>query len=74
LCRHCGGQMKIISFIYERKVIKKIVDHLGLLKEVTPQRSSAPPAPLSKYSKTNSEPYNDGWSEYEELFVDVNTV
>ena len=24
---HCGGLMKIISFIYERKVIKKILDH-----------------------------------------------
>lgn len=25
--------MKIISFIYERKVIKKILDHLGLYEE-----------------------------------------
>lgn len=29
-CLHCGGLMKIISFIYERKVIKKILDNLGL--------------------------------------------
>jgi hypothetical protein len=32
LCSHCGGLMKIVSFIYEHRVIKKILAHLGLLR------------------------------------------
>jgi hypothetical protein len=32
LCSHCGGLMKIVSFIYEHRVIKKILVHLGLLR------------------------------------------
>ncbi len=28
LCPSCGGQMKIISFIEDRKVIDKIIDYL----------------------------------------------
>ena len=43
LCKHCGGMMKIISFIYERKVIKKILDHLGLYNEDKSIRNRAPP-------------------------------
>jgi len=34
--------MKIISFIYERKVIKKILDHLGLFDGTQPERKRAP--------------------------------
>jgi len=30
LCRSCGGQMRIISFIEDHKVIDKIIDHLKL--------------------------------------------
>jgi len=30
LCPKCGGQMSIISFIEEHKVIDKIIDHLKL--------------------------------------------
>jgi hypothetical protein len=30
LCPSCGGQMKIISFIEEHKVMDKIIDHLKL--------------------------------------------
>lgn len=30
LCPHYGSLMKIISFIFDRKVIKKILDNLGL--------------------------------------------
>ncbi len=38
LCSHCGCLMKIISFIYERKVIIRTLDHLGLLKGAQPKR------------------------------------
>jgi hypothetical protein len=30
LCPSCGGQMSIISFIEDHKVIDKIIDHLKL--------------------------------------------
>jgi hypothetical protein len=30
LCSNCGGAMKIISFIYERAVIRKILVYLKL--------------------------------------------
>ena len=32
LCSHSGGLMKIVSFIYEHRVIKEILAHLGLLR------------------------------------------
>jgi hypothetical protein len=31
LCSHCGGLMKIVSFIYERKVIIKILAHFEIV-------------------------------------------
>jgi len=30
ICPKCGGQMRIISFIEDHKVIDKIIDHLKL--------------------------------------------
>ena len=30
ICSCCGGQMKIIAFIEDYKVVKKILDHLGI--------------------------------------------
>ncbi len=30
ICPKCGGQMRIISFIEDYKVIDKIIDHLKL--------------------------------------------
>lgn len=71
LCPHCGGLMKTISFICERKVITKILDHLGLLKEGGPKRNRAPPIHVAKCAGTIIEPYDDGWPEYEEPFVEV---
>ncbi len=43
LCPHCGNLMKIISFIYARKVIKKILNHLGLYEKDKPKRNRALP-------------------------------
>lgn len=66
--------MKIVSFIYERKVIGKILDHLGLRNTATPRRNRAPPAPEIRAAGTTVEPYDDGWPEYEESFIDVQTL
>ncbi len=40
-CPDCGGEVKLIAVIMERKVVRKILDHLGLPSEpprVTPAR------------------------------------
>ena len=39
ICKNCGGKMRVVSFITEPKVIRKILDHLQ--KRQTPSR--APP-------------------------------
>lgn len=73
LCQHCGGLMKVVSFIYERKVIKKILDHLGLYEEDKSKRNRAPPA-SPDFVERIIEPYDDGWTDCEEPFVDVQTL
>jgi hypothetical protein len=63
LCMHYGGALKIISFIYERKMIKKILDHFGLYEEDKSNRNRALPVfpswlsvPLVLSQGTNSLP------------------
>lgn len=73
LCRDWDSLMKIISFIYERKVIKKILNHLGLYEEDKPKRNRAPP-PSRDFVERIIESYGDGWSDYDEFFVDVQTL
>jgi hypothetical protein len=66
--------MRIISLIYERKVIKKILDHLGLFEESKPQRKRGPPQLPAKPLETITEPYDDRWPDYEEPVNDVKTL
>jgi hypothetical protein len=73
LCPHCGSLMKLVSFIYERKIIKKILDHLGLYEEDKPTRDRAPPFSRDVIERI-IESYDDGWPDYEEPFVDVQTL
>jgi hypothetical protein len=71
LCSHCCGLMKIVTlfFIYEHRVIKKILAHLGLLGGEEQKRGT--PTPPKKCSEIVVEPFDDGWSEYEETFIEV---
>ena len=62
--------MKTISFIYERKVIRKILDHLGVYNEDKSKRKRALPA-FPDFVERIIEQYDDGWPDYKELFVDV---
>jgi len=50
--------MKIISFIYERKVIKKILDHLGIFQQ-REQKRGPPPSP-KRCPERVIEPYDRG--------------
>ena len=44
-CPKCQGQMRIISFIEDQEIIKKILKHLGLwlVKKIPSPRANAPP-------------------------------
>ncbi len=44
-CPKCQGRMKVISFIEDQEVVKKILKHLGLwgLKSKPPPKANAPP-------------------------------
>ena len=64
VCPKCTGEMKIISFIYKRAVIKKILTHLNVYKEKKKQR--APPAAAPNDRPIERIPYDDGWPGYEE--------
>jgi hypothetical protein len=57
--------MKLISFIYKKRVIKKILIHLDLDDERKKQR--APPVMVEKYTDSvEIVPFDDGWPEHEE--------
>ena len=44
ICPKCGGQMRIIAFIEDYKVIKKILDYLGIYEF---KRDRPPPRELA---------------------------
>ncbi len=69
VCPKCTGEMRIISFIYKKTVIKKILTHLDLYEPKSNQR--APPMPEKDYTeRVKIVPYDDGWPEYGEVAVE----
>ena len=72
ICKRCGSEIKLISFIYERAVIKKILVHLDLYSE--PKQQRAPPAAEPEKIIREYASYDDGWPGYEEPSVDVNSL
>jgi len=67
-CPKCTGEMKIISFIYKKKLIKKILTHLNIFEEKKNQR--APPRSAPEYTEPEIIPYDDGCPEYDESAFD----
>jgi hypothetical protein len=56
VCRKCTGQMRVIAFIEDEDVIRKILKHLGLweVKRKPPPRANAPPvSDVSPYDETS---------------------
>ena len=53
--------------------MKKILDPLGLSEEAKPKWERAPPSPQN-IVETIIEQYDDSWSDYEEPFIDVQTL
>jgi len=53
ICPKCGGQMKVISFIEDHKVIDKIINHLKLTFKA--ERPPPPKAQLNMVAEERSE-------------------
>jgi len=64
-CPQCGGEMRIISFIHQFSVIKKILEHLGLWEV---DHSRGPP----QNEKLVYESLDDGW--FREFINETTTV
>ena len=61
-CSKCQGRMRIISFIEDEEVVKKILKHLGLwlVKPKAPPRANGPPGELYiDYSDSQIPPFDD---------------
>ena len=67
-CPKCTGEMRIISFIYKKTVIKKILTHLNMFEENRNQR--ALPAAAPDYTEPEIVPFDNGWPQYDEPVFD----
>ena len=61
-CPQCGGQMKVISFIEQPSVIRRILKHLDLWKDARP-----PPEPREMVCEPDADyiPWQDDVPEIE---------
>jgi len=69
ICTKCGGEMRIISFIDEAQVIRRILEHLGLWSD---KPRGKPPPKLQEQGDTVYQPFDDGWGGYDEPSVTLN--
>jgi len=63
--------MRIISFITEPKITRRILEHLDL-REKKPSRDPSSRESLSENGEIVYEPYNDGWPGYDEPSIMLN--
>jgi hypothetical protein len=65
-CPHCGGEMKIVSFIDKSLLIRRILEHLNLWQVRIP-RGLPPPEELEDIANVVvCEAFDDGWSRYDD--------
>ena len=57
----CTGEMRIISFIYKKTVIKKILTHLIIFRTREHHQGMYPTTETVEIVR-----YDDGWSGYDE--------
>ena len=62
-CPKCAGEMRLISFIYQRQVIGKILKHLKIYEE---KKQQAPPLKKAPVKEASFVPFDDGWTGSEE--------
>ncbi len=61
-CPKCGSEMKIISFIDERLLVRHILEHLNLWQERIPK--GLPPPEDTIVETIVCEEFDDGWGSY----------
>ena len=53
VCSRCDGPMKVIAFLEEASVVRRIVKHLGLPAEPQPEvEGQAPPVTVELFEDT----------------------
>ena len=65
-CPKCGGEMKIISFIDEPLLIRRILEHLGLWQARIPKGLPPPEHHDDIVEAVVCEAFDDGWSRYDD--------
>ncbi|MFQ5561530.1 MAG: hypothetical protein ACE5FU_13235 [Nitrospinota bacterium] len=69
-CPKCQGEVKIIAFIKNPLSVDKILDHIGYDRKTF---SRAPPESSEfPYQDFIYEPFDDGWSNYEDPCISYN--
>ena len=67
-CPHCGGRRRIVSFLTDPKVVRRILTHLGLPTEapvVRPARMLAERGPMLEFGDDDAPaPDDDPWAEF----------
>ncbi len=66
---HYLSEMRVIGFIDDFLIIKKILEHLGLWKD---KQSRAPPSMEKSFIDLCYEPIDDGWSQPGNIFFTKN--
>jgi len=74
-CAKCQGKMRILAFIEDEEVIKKILKHLGLweIKQRPPPKATGQPKP-SEYSidySLSQLPGSDNWLYAEPVYPEA---
>lgn len=64
-CPRCGAEMKIVSFITQAAVIRRILQHLNLWRE-SMTAARPPPTMVVSNDIAGYKPFDDGWAGYEE--------
>ena len=72
-CPKCSAEMKIISFITKAQedVIRRILEHINLWEQPAPRNKEHPEKSQLVQRKIFYEPFDNGWSGYEEPAITV---
>ena len=65
-CPRCQSEMRIIGFIDDFLIVKKILEHLDLWREKQPR---VPPEKVVEITELTYETIDDGWYQSENTFV-----
>jgi Putative transposase len=70
-CPRCQAEMKIISFITQPEIIRRILEHLKLWDDSARNGRSPPNTTPPASDHVRYEPVDDGWPGYEEPCITI---